>query len=649
MFDRFLNINKPEWKFMNNSNGDMNGVETSATESFQKVPIDSLARELTQNSLDARYGEHPALIQFKTFNLKTTDIPGIEDLKAEISKCIDFQQKNSVYKRMFEKMLTELDNEFILCLRVSDFYTRGLEGVNSKSNMTPFNFLVKGDGFSSKKGINSGGSKGMGKFSAFLSSSIHTVFYSTYNKDDERGYMGVVRLGARELDDDTGRMTTGKGYFSVGERVSPILKELDIDKDFKRDKGQYGTDVYILGFKKPASWETQIIAKVLDSFMFAIDNGDLEVKVEDNAAINSSTLQSFVYDTKFSKADKRNIESQYELLHDKFVHKKEVDIHGKGIIEFYLKEYTRTEREKATNKCIMIRHPYMKIKDLRIGYPVAASAMCVIKENELNQMLKEIENAEHTNWEPKRIETSTGDSELEKEMREILSSIKDELDKFVLEKLLSGKGDRIDLEFAGDYLPDLSFDDDSSSTQKEAVPDKPTVGEITRISNNNKLGSFENENDDSLTPDIGSHTEDGEDSIIPEGNNSSGSGDVHEGENTTGFNSEGDDVIMRKVHLSGIKPKVLVLDKKSGKYLITYTSQEVVSNAELEFYYLDDNNKEYTPCIKSAKINNIEYEIKNNKLIGFSMEKNERIKIEIETDLDDIYACEVKVYANLSK
>ena len=83
-----------------------------------------------------------------------------------------------------------------------------------------------------------------------------------------------------------------------------ILAEPNLDKDFKREKDDVGTDVYVLGFKKPSNWETQIIAKVLDSFMVAIDSGDLEVKVEDKEIINKETLQSFVYDTKFYKVDK---------------------------------------------------------------------------------------------------------------------------------------------------------------------------------------------------------------------------------------------------------------------------------------------------------------------------------------------------------
>ena len=642
----FRNGDKPKWQFIKNGNGDMNSIESTDTESFQRVPIDSLARELTQNSLDARVGEHAAKIEFRTFKMKVKDIPGIDDLKKEIQSCIDFYPSNSLYQRLFVNMFQELDKDDIQCLRISDYYTTGLEGVASGKNMTPFNYLVKGNGFTSKKGKNSGGSKGMGKFSTFLSSSIHTVFYSTLNMNNERGYMGVVKLGSRELDDSS-QMTTGKGYYSVGEKVLPILKNFSLDKDFVRNDGIYGTDVYIIGFKMPSNWKKQIISKVLDSFMVAVHNGDLEIQIED-LLINQSTLQSIIFNTNFSKIDKRNIESQYELLNEKIVYHKSVNIMNKGNIDFYLKDYNRNEKDKATNKCIMIRHPFMKIREYKIPFPVSASAMCIIGENELNNQLKEIENAEHTDWEPNRIENSTGDPLMVKEMKEVIKTIQEEMKKFIIETLLSGKTDEIDLEFAGDYLPDLGIGDNESSIQQDVIPEKPTVGEDKRIPFTSKFGTNEDDDSNSLMPDIGEHIE-GNESKTPTGQNIGGSGDIHGGNLDSGIDENGNDVIMRKVHLTGIKPKVIILDKSIGKYLITYKGSKNASNCELEFFYLDDNNTKYIPIIKSAIIDNCQLKVDKNKIVGFEMLKDKIYRIELLTTLNDVYASEVSLYENVSE
>lgn len=642
----FRSNDNPKWQFIKNGNGDMNSIESTDTESFQKVPIDSLARELTQNSLDARAGEHPAKIEFKTFSMDVKDIPGIVDLKKEIQSCIDFYPSNSLYRRLFINMFQELENENIQCLRISDYYTTGLEGVASGKNMTPFNYLVKGNGFTSKKGKNSGGSKGMGKFSTFLSSTIHTVFYSTLNVNNERGYMGVVKLGSRELDDNS-QMTTGKGYYSIGEKVLPILNDFALDKSFHRNDGDYGTDVYIIGFKMPSNWKKQIIAKILDSFMVAVHNGDLEIQVED-ILINQNNLQSIVFDTGFTKLDKRNIESQYELLNEKFVYYKTVNIMDKGNVDFYLKDYNRNEKDKATNKCIMIRHPYMKIREYKIPFPVSASAMCIIGENELNNELKEIENAEHTDWEPNRIENSTGDHLMVKEMKEIIRTIQEEMKKFIMETLLSGKTDEIDLEFAGDYLPDLGIGESDTSIEQEIVPEKPIIGESKRVMFTTKFGTNEDENSNSLMPDIGEHTN-GKGSEIPTGQNSGDSGDIHSGILETGIDEDGDDVIMRKVPLSGIKIKAILLDKNIGKYLITYKGNKNAKKCELEFFYLDDNNIKYIPIIKTAMMDSNQLAIENNKILDIEMKENKVYKIEITTNLDDIYASEVKLYENISE
>ena len=42
----------------------------------------------------------------------------------------------------------------------------------------------------------------------------------------------------------------------------------------------------------------------------------------------------------------------------------------------------------------------------------------------------------------------------------------------------------------------------------------------------------------------------------------------------------------------------------------------------------------------------ISNEIKNGKIVNFEIKTGIRYRIELNTNLNDIYACEVKVYAN---
>ena len=86
--------------------------------------------------------------------------------------------------------------------------------------------------------------------------------------------------------------------------------------------------------------------------------------------------------------------------------------------------------------------------------------------------------------------------------------------------------------------------------------------------------------------------------------------------------------------------------EENGKYLIVFNSIYDENNCDLELYYLDDKGGKYTPNVNSAYINGNPVKIDNNKIKNFSIQNGARYKIEINTDLDDLYACEVRIYAN---
>ena len=77
-------------------------------------------------------------------------------------------------------------------LRVSDFNTIGLKGVNSRSS-SPWTNLVKAQGVSDKASTD-GGSFGIGKNAAYACSDLRTIIYSTLTVDGEVGTQGVASL-----------------------------------------------------------------------------------------------------------------------------------------------------------------------------------------------------------------------------------------------------------------------------------------------------------------------------------------------------------------------------------------------------------------------------------------------------------------------
>ena len=100
------------------------------------------------------------------------------------------------------------------------------------------------------------------------------------------------------------------------------------------------------------------------------------------------------------------------------------------------------------------------------------------------------------------------------------------------------------------------------------------------------------------------------------------------------------------MQLSGIKVKTILLDKEHGKYLVVFNSIYNENNCDLELYYLDDKGGKYIPNVTSAYINGNLARIDNNKIKSFNIQNGVHYKVEINTDLDDLYACEVRIYAN---
>lgn len=640
LFNNILGNKNYKWKFIENGNGPEYSLDSTDVETFKKDPIASIARELCQNSIDARKGIAPVIVEFKSFYLNSKELPGIDALKHEMICCRNSYQQGTKYYKKFDSMVSHLEREQILCLRVSDYNTKGLEGVKSFDRNKSFYYLTKGNGLTTKENATSGGSKGIGKFASFVASDIQTVFYSTLNDDNEEGYLGITKLASRLLDEESGMCTTGYGYYCSTEKVLPILEKVALDKEFTRT--QSGTDVYIIDFRAEENWKSSIITKVLDSFMVAIDKGDLIVSV-DGTKISNETLGDIVYTNAINESEKRNIIGQYILLNDTTVFKKEVDIHGYGNVKILLKDFNKQEESLATNKCIMVRYPYMKITDMKIPFAKPCSAMCIIEKNELNSILRSIENPQHTDWEPNRIQD---DVEFRREIKKVIKTIRNEVQLFANECLLSADDKELDIDGAGEFLADTDFggiDGDSGSEKTE----KPKIINSRKVVLTNSIGDGSNVDDVSNILDVGTRTDDGDETNIPDGNNEGSGGEIHEGENNNqGFNEDGTDEILRTVNLSGIKAKTLILDRESGKYLISFTSIYDEPKCEMELFYLDDNGSKYKTNIKKCILNGEECIVENNLVKNIKLEKNKKYKFELDTNLDDIYVCEVKLYAN---
>lgn len=283
-----------KWRFPDNNYTSENGLDTSDMEMFKKDPVSSLAREICQNSIDAAFGEKPVRVEFSLFQVARGEVPGVDDLAAQIDACYKYKKDSPKEEPTLRELKKSISRDTITCLRVSDFNTSGIFGVKVNKSGVPFYDLTKGSGVSNKGG-SSGGSKGIGKFASFVVSTTNTVFYSTKANDGTSGFIGISKLRSAPIPGkDENLLTLGVGYYAETEKNLPILRELHLDKGFVRSENQYGTDVYIIGFNNFKGWQYDIIAKVLESFMVAVMCGGLEVIV-DGIVVNQNTVSSIIY------------------------------------------------------------------------------------------------------------------------------------------------------------------------------------------------------------------------------------------------------------------------------------------------------------------------------------------------------------------
>lgn len=625
------------WRFPGNNYLQEQGIDTPDMETFAQDPIASLARESCQNSIDARIEGETARIEFKTFDIMRDEIPGVDRIEKEINSCLDYRKNNSKLYNTLTNMKNNLNNSIIHCIRVSDFNTVGLKGINNLED-SPFYLLTRGTGISDKNG-SKGGSKGIGKFASFVASSFNTVFYSTLNMDGEKGYIGICKLCSTTME-GTDEKTQGTGYFGLDNKHMPILEDFNLDKSYKRETT--GTDIYILGFRKNNNWKKELITKILDSFMCAIYYEDLEIVVDD-LTVNKNNLGELIEnDDYILKRSYNNIKSQYILLTDPNVFKNTLEIEDYGKVDILLKGFSKDESDLATNECVMIRYPYMKIKTLPRISNVPCSAMCIIGDNTLNSLLRDIENPQHTNWEINRID----DDDLKSELRHILKTLNDSIINYVYDKLSTSRIKETDVEGASEYLPGID-DSNIGTGEADVIIEKPKIVKKVKNKVKDKIGIKPDDEGNSLLPGLGDHKEDGEGSPIPSGSNNSSGGDTHDSNNETGYTNEDfDKEIMTLAQLSGMQYRLFVPDKKSGKLIISFESLYTENNCELELKYLDDSNTRYNINISGCRVNGIPLDIVDGKLKNIKIEEGKKYRIELDTDLRELYTFEVKMYAN---
>ncbi|MFP3726381.1 hypothetical protein U8V72_14430 [Priestia filamentosa] len=424
------------WNFPLNNYGPVAGLNDAGIESFLGNRIDSLARECIQNSTDARLDKScPVRVTFNIELINKKAFPGLEEFNEVVFSCRDYWKTNVKAKEFFDKAYNSLNSKKIPVLKVSDYNTTGLTG-SAKEGRSHWHNLIKSIGTSDKAG-GAGGSFGIGKSAAFASSDLRTVFYVTKDIEDNEACQGVARLVTHY--NQNRETTQGTGYFGYKEKNQPITYLRELPSFLKRKKT--GTDIIVMGFYEQKNWKINVIKTVLENFLIAIYEEQLVVEVEDTI-INLETLPSLL--ERYTKPDDKCLSHMYyQSLVSKNKHTIiEEDYEGLGRLELHF-----LFKEGHKKYISMTRATGMKIKDKNFRIPQQFSGIMIAKGEKLNELLRMMENPQHTNWEADRhYDEKKGKAFLKKLNTWVSTNIKS--------CIINNDIEEVDLEGISDYLPD---------------------------------------------------------------------------------------------------------------------------------------------------------------------------------------------------
>jgi len=620
-----------KWRFPSNDYGEKKGINDSGIATFRGTPLRSLAREICQNSLDAARAK-TVRIEFNAFDITPEKLPGRDVLKDTFERCYAFwnDQKAVTTKNFFANAIDKISADRIHMLRISDFNTSGLTGSRAEVN-TDWTNLTKSSGVSDKKGT-AGGSFGIGKFAPFACSDFSTVFYSTYDEECLEASQGVSRLVTFRREDD--QTTQGVGYYGE-ERNTPTFAQLCLDPCFIRSDKEYGTDIYIAGYKhmaEEAGWEKSIIVSILDSFLGAIWNEQLVVVVGD-IEISKDTLAELmeVYRDELTGYTER----YYEVLTSESTKWYEEDFLGLGAVRLGL----LLGGQEMHRKVAMVRQTGMKIKDQdRISSFIPFAGVMFINGKKINEELRALENPEHTEWQVAR-----ADNEIQ--ARALLKSLNDFIRQRV--EALAAEGGQEDFDAAGlgALLPDEP-DNSRNQAKEEAVTDKPI--EVKKTVPPKRAAQT-----------AGSSTGGTEGKDIKEGGFIEGDsvlGYIHKnGHRGKGPHMDpypvdpdpnGKGAVPKMQDITPQKLRIMCMDKAAGKYVVMFVPDADGINGVIMFELSAEAGSYPAPLVSASLIGQGSVKVSGNKLTGVEFKKNVPVKVMLQLDYFDYCSMEVSACAD---
>ena len=619
-----------KWSFPHNNDGDINGINNSGIETFLGTPLKSLAREICQNSIDAACNDEAVKVEFAPFILEPEEFPDSDTLERAFAASLSFwePQASKKAKDFFKKALNIMKTGSIPFLRISDFNTTGLCGSDQEYN-TPWCNLTKSSGTSDKAGT-AGGSFGIGKFAPYACSDFRTVFYNTLDSDGISAHQGIARITSFRGEDD--KITIGVGYCG-NDGNKPVHKQLSLDPNFVRSEGMTGTDVYIAAFNRYASdWKNDVIASVLDGFLVAIFRGKLVVQVDD-VTICAETLPELLLEYKENISE--NAEKYYFVLTSPETKWYNTNYRNLGDISLGLIINPDMHRRVA-----MVRKTGMKIMDKGgISNIIPFAGVMLIDGEQINDFLRNIENPQHTKWEPDRAERRSYATDFVRGLTKFISDSLNELKN-------EDAGEEIDPS-VGEYLPDeIESNEESQNSESEAINNKIKAIEKSEVRKKpNPSDMMQRGTESERVDESGETVEDENLSGAGHTQGDSASGGAGHGKGNGdggGTNPQPQRKILSDI--APVKVRTVCLSKEDGEYSINFVPSVVAEEGCIDVFMSAETGSYEATLLSAIGLGQPNVTFQGNRISNLSFKDNEAIRLRVKIDYSDFCSMEVKAY-----
>lgn len=643
------------WNFPAVLGGNINSINNAGLETFRGNEIDSLTREICQNSLDAVKNQtQPVVVEFKHFRIQTSQFPELKQLRNSFERCqATWEGKNEKSEEFIQSGLKLMNQPKLDFLRISDFNTKGLEGAKEGEIGSPWSSLVKESG-SSNKGDSSGGSFGIGKSAPFLNSKLRTLFYASLDKTSYQSYIGVSNIMSYITQDK--KTTLGSGYYTKDNDSRAIPGEFILDESFERK--ETGTDVYVSAFYPQEDWEKEMKESVLHNFFIPVFNKELVVNIN-GFEITNQNIGQLIEDLNNRLEKNRILKSYFSLLtSDQVVRLKYPAKNYKGKISFEEgeAELLLLKGEDLNRRVLMTRKTGMRLFEQKnISGSISFTGLLRIKGKNMNLIFKDMENPAHTEWAPNRYEK---DPKLATKIYADLRKFIRDTVKDLFQETVTDEMDAVGLS---DFLPNTNLIDDEGNEERESlnarvkslVAKKKTLKKKAAKKSTRK-GEEVADIEQQLVGDFG--ITEGDTGGNGEGQHGEGGGDAGAGLTDTDGSNELDKdekgntnvkpESAKKKKAIGVTQKYICLDKENGKYRFILFPEKAISKGELAFR-VHGEQSDYDIPIKSATSTDVE--IKNcasNTVTFHATGRKKQLILNVEIDYDDYCVLAVDLYEN---